>query len=53
MALIVVALGALKTREAVTARLSSGLGRLIPVASAAAIVGVGVFLTTRGLTQVF
>jgi nickel/cobalt transporter (NicO) family protein len=52
VALIVVALGALRARDAVATRLSSRLGRLVPVLSASAIVGVGIFLTIRGVTQV-
>jgi nickel/cobalt transporter (NicO) family protein len=52
VALIVIALGALRARDAVATRLSSRLGRLVPVLSASAIVGVGIFLTIRGATQV-
>lgn len=51
-ALIVVGTGALKAREAVGRRLSSTMGRLVPVLSAGAIVGVGAFLTLRGIAQV-
>ena len=51
-ALIVVGMGAMKAREAVTRRLSGTMGRLIPVLSAAAIVAVGLFLTARGIAQV-
>ena len=41
LALIVVSLGALRAREAMANRLSSFWGRLVPVLSASAIVGVG------------
>ncbi len=51
-ALIVIGLGALRAREALTPRLSSFWGRLVPVLSAAAIVGVGCFLSLRGLAQI-
>jgi ABC-type nickel/cobalt efflux system permease component RcnA len=51
-ALIVIGVGALKARDAVSARLSSTVGRLVPVLSAGAIVAVGVFLTARGATQI-
>ena len=50
-ALIVIGLGALRAREAMTARLSSFWGRMVPVLSAGAIVAVGGFLSLRGLTQ--
>lgn len=49
--LIVVGLLALRARDAVSSRLSTGLGRLIPVLSASVIVVVGVFLTVRGVAQ--
>lgn len=49
--LIVVGLLALRARDAVSTRLSTGLGRLIPVLSASVIVAVGVFLTVRGVSQ--
>lgn len=52
VALIVIGLGALKAREFMVRRLSTTMGRLVPVLSAAAIVGVGVFLSLRGLTQI-
>ncbi|MGZ6029868.1 MAG: urease accessory protein UreH domain-containing protein, partial [Myxococcaceae bacterium] len=52
LALIAVGTGALKAREAVSRRLSTSIGRLVPVLSAAAIVGVGAFLTLRAATQV-
>lgn len=47
-ALIVISLGALRARTAVNQRLSSFWGRLVPVLSASAIVGVGMFLVVRG-----
>ena len=50
--LIVIGTGALKAREVMARRLSSTAGRLVPVLSAAAIVGVGVFLSVRGITQI-
>ena len=52
VSLIVIGTGALKAREVMAARLSSTAGRLLPVLSAAAIVGVGVFLSFRSLTQI-
>jgi ABC-type nickel/cobalt efflux system permease component RcnA len=52
IALIAVGTGALKARELVARRLSGSIGRLVPVASAAAIVGVGVYLTLRSAVQV-
>jgi nickel/cobalt exporter len=52
LALIVVSLGALRAREAMANRLSSFWGRLVPVLSASAIVGVGMFLTVRGAIQI-
>jgi nickel/cobalt transporter (NicO) family protein len=51
-ALIIVGLGALRAREAMARRMSSFSGRLVPVMSAGAIVGVGVFLTARGVAGV-
>jgi nickel/cobalt transporter (NicO) family protein len=51
-ALIVVGIGALRARDAVSRRLSSTMGRLVPVLSAAAIVVVGAFLAVRGVAQV-
>ena len=51
-ALVVVGIGALRAREAMARRLSTTVGRLVPVLSAAAIVAVGLFLTVRGVTQV-
>jgi ABC-type nickel/cobalt efflux system permease component RcnA len=52
LALIVVSLGALRAREAMANRLSSFWGRLVPVLSASAIVGVGMFLAVRGAIQI-
>ena len=52
LALIVVSLGALRARAAMAERLSSFWGRLVPVLSASAIVGVGLFLAVRGALQV-
>jgi ABC-type nickel/cobalt efflux system permease component RcnA len=51
-ALIVIGLGAMKAREAMTRRLSGVAGRLVPVMSAAAIVAVGGFLTLRGIAEI-
>ena len=51
-ALIVVGVGALRAREAMARRISSFWGRLVPVLSAGAIVGVGAFLTVRGVAGV-
>jgi nickel/cobalt exporter len=50
--LIVIGTGALKAREVMARRLSSTAGRLVPVLSATAIVGVGVVLSVRGITQI-
>ncbi|MGZ5306979.1 MAG: nickel/cobalt transporter [Actinomycetota bacterium] len=52
LALIVVSLGALRARAAMANRLSSFWGRLVPVLSASAIVGVGVFLAVRAAIQI-
>ena len=52
VSLIVIGMGALKAREVMARRMSSTMGRLVPVLSAAAIVGVGVFLSLRSLTQI-
>ena len=52
LALIVVSLSALRAREAMANRLSSFWGRLVPVLSASAIVGVGIFLAVRGAIQI-
>jgi nickel/cobalt transporter (NicO) family protein len=51
-ALIVIGMGALKARDLMQQRLSSTMGRLVPVLSAVAIVGVGAFLTARGISQI-
>ncbi|MDP9330061.1 MAG: hypothetical protein M3P11_05400 [Actinomycetota bacterium] len=52
VALIGVGLGALRAREALARRLSTFWGRLVPVVSAGAIVGVGAFLTARGVAGI-
>jgi nickel/cobalt exporter len=52
LALIVVSLGALRARAAMANRLSSFWGRLVPVLSAGAIVGVGLYLAVRGAIQI-
>jgi ABC-type nickel/cobalt efflux system permease component RcnA len=52
VALIAVGLGALRAREALARRLSTFWGRLVPVVSAGAIVGVGAFLTARGVAGI-
>ncbi|MGZ8652762.1 MAG: HoxN/HupN/NixA family nickel/cobalt transporter [Actinomycetota bacterium] len=52
LALIAVSLGALRARAAMADRLSSFWGRLVPVLSASAIVGVGMFLAVRGAVQI-
>ncbi len=52
LALIVISLGALRARAALASRLSSFWGRLVPVLSASAIVGVGVFMAVRGAIQI-
>jgi ABC-type nickel/cobalt efflux system permease component RcnA len=51
-ALIVIGMGALKARDVMQQRMSSTMGRLVPVLSAAAIVAVGLFLTARGIAQI-
>jgi nickel/cobalt exporter len=50
-ALIVVGLVTLRARDVVSNRLSSNLGRLLPVISAAVIAVVGVVLAVRGVVQ--
>ncbi len=52
VSLIVIGMGALKAREVMVRRMSGTMGRLVPVLSAAAIVGVGVFLSLRSLAQI-
>ncbi|MEO8475586.1 MAG: hypothetical protein ABI572_00870 [Actinomycetota bacterium] len=52
VALIVIGMGALRARDAVSRRLSAATGRLIPVASASAIVLVGTYLTISGIAKV-
>ncbi len=51
-ALIGVGIAAFHARERMARRLASVWGRVIPVMSAAAIVGVGLFLAVRGAAQV-
>lgn len=51
-ALVLVGMFTLRARDAVARRLSSSAGKLVPVLSACAIVGVGLFLTIRGAMQV-
>jgi len=50
-ALILMGLGAITAREVVARRLSSTMGRLVPVLSAGAIVGAGLFFTLRSIGQ--
>jgi len=50
-ALILMGLGAITAREALARKLSSTMGRLVPVLSAGAIVGVGLFFTLRSIGQ--
>ena len=50
-ALIGVGVAAVRAREVVSHRMSTRLGRLVPVASAGVIVGIGAFLTVRGVAQ--
>ena len=52
VALIVIGMGALRARDAVARRLSATAGRLVPVASASAIVLVGTYLTITGIAKV-
>jgi len=52
LALIVVSLGALRARVVMADRLSTFWGRLVPVLSASAMVGVGMFLAVRGAVQI-
>ncbi len=52
VALIVIGMGALRARDAVSRRLSAATGRLLPVASASAIVLVGTYLTISGISKV-
>jgi ABC-type nickel/cobalt efflux system permease component RcnA len=51
-ALIAVGMGAMRARDVVARRLSTFWGRLVPVLSASAILGVGAFLSLRGLAKV-
>ena len=50
-ALVVVGLVTIRARDAVADRMSSRLGRVIPVVSSAAVVIVGLVLTFRGIAQ--
>ena len=50
-ALIVVGILALRARDVVSRRMSSNVGRLVPVFSASAIVMLGLVLTVRGFVQ--
>jgi hypothetical protein len=50
-ALIVVGVVTLRARDVVSHRLSSNLGRLLPVLSAAMVGVVGMVLTIRGVVQ--
>jgi ABC-type nickel/cobalt efflux system permease component RcnA len=50
-ALIVVGILALRARDLVSRRMSSNVGRLVPVFSASAIVALGLLLTVRGFVQ--
>jgi nickel/cobalt transporter (NicO) family protein len=50
-ALIVIGILAVRARDFVSIRLSTGVGRLLPVLSAAVITGVGLILTIRGAIQ--
>jgi len=50
-ALIVVGILALRARDLVSRRMSSNVGRLVPVFSASAIVLLGLLLTVRGFVQ--
>jgi nickel/cobalt exporter len=50
-ALIVVGVLALRARDLVSRRMSSSVGRLVPVFSASAIVLLGLLLTVRGFVQ--
>src|SRR6185503_3473528 len=52
LATALIGMGALKARDVMQQRLSSTMGRLVPVLSAAAIVAVGLFLTARGFSQI-
>ena len=52
VSLIIIGTGALKAREVMARHLSTTAGRLVPVLSAAAILGVGTFLSFRGIIQI-
>ncbi len=51
-ALVGVGLVALRARDVVARRLAGGVARLLPIASASAIVVVGLLLTVRGVVQI-
>jgi ABC-type nickel/cobalt efflux system permease component RcnA len=51
-ALIGIGIAAIRARDVVSKRMGSGLGRLIPVGSAAVIILVGAFLVVRAAGQV-
>ena len=51
-ALVVIGVGALRARDAVSSRLSSRTARLMPVVSASAIAVMGLLLSVRGLGQI-
>jgi ABC-type nickel/cobalt efflux system permease component RcnA len=50
-ALIIVGILALRARDLVSRRMSSNVGRLVPILSASAIVMLGLVLTVRGFVQ--
>ena len=52
-ALMVVAVLALRARSLVAERLGTRIGSILPIASAAVIIGFGLFFAGRGLTQVW
>lgn len=51
VALVAVGILALRTRDALAHRLSTRLGRLVPVASAAVIAMLGLLLTLNGASR--
>jgi ABC-type nickel/cobalt efflux system permease component RcnA len=51
-ALVLLGVGAIRARDVLARRMSSGFAGLAPIASAAAIVAVGLYLTARGASQV-
>ncbi|MFL5737439.1 MAG: nickel/cobalt transporter [Actinomycetota bacterium] len=50
-ALIIVGVAALSARDLVSRKMSSRIGRILPLLSAAAIAGVGAFLVLRSISQ--